>query len=64
MVAAGAAGGADPTASLTGLIPRDDTIEKRQLDALTGLLGGGTAGGGTATADPLSGLLGGGIFFF
>lgn len=59
MVAGGAAGGADPTAALTGLIPREDPVEKRQLDALTSLLGG-AAGGGAAAADPLAGLLGGG----
>lgn len=41
---------------------REDNIEneKGQLAALSDLLGGGAAGG-TAAADPLSGLLGGGM---
>jgi hypothetical protein len=68
--AAKGAGGADPLAALTGALPiksskyitsvsnrigKADGRTERQLEALTGLLGGAKGAGGAAGANPLAG---------
>lgn len=50
---------ARPVVDTSGKAP-GDMVNKRQLDALTGLLGEGATGGqGPGNANPLAGLLGG-----